>query len=140
MVLGLVAIVLGFVFENQNVAFMVGLAFAIAASCNFPVLLMSMLWKGLTTTGAVCGGLLGLISAVVLVVLGQAVWVDTLHNAAASSPTTTRRCSRCRSPSCGIWRCRRWTAAAARRLEQAAFDAQFVRSETGIGSADAHAH
>ena len=66
-VLGIVAIYLGYVFEQQNVAFMVGLAFAIAASCNFPVLLMSMFWKGLTTRGALIGGLLGLISAVALV-------------------------------------------------------------------------
>ena len=63
-VLGIVAIILGNVFENQNVAFMVGLAFAVAASCNFPVLLMSMFWKGLTTRGALVGGFLGLISAV----------------------------------------------------------------------------
>ena len=68
-VLGILAIILGIVFENQNVAFMVGLAFAIAASCNFPVLLMSMFWKGLTTRGALIGGLLGLISAVAMVVL-----------------------------------------------------------------------
>ena len=59
-VIGIVAIVLGYIFENQNVAFMVGLAFAVAASCNFPVLLMSILWKGTTTRGAVIGGLLGL--------------------------------------------------------------------------------
>ena len=56
-VLGIVAIVLGVVFEKINVAFMVGLAFAVAASANFPVLLLSMLWKGLTTRGAVIGGL-----------------------------------------------------------------------------------
>ena len=56
-VLGIIAICLGYLFEQQNVAFMVGLAFAIAASCNFPVLLMSMFWKGLTTRGALIGGL-----------------------------------------------------------------------------------
>ena len=58
--IGIVAIILGYIFENQNVAFMVGLAFAVAASCNFPVLLMSVLWKGTTTRGALIGGLLGL--------------------------------------------------------------------------------
>ena len=67
--LGLLAIVLGIVFEKQNVAFMVGLAFCIAASCNFPVLLLSIYWRGLTTRGAFIGGFLGLISAVVMVVL-----------------------------------------------------------------------
>ena len=55
---------LGIVFEKINVAFMVGLAFAVAASANFPVLLLSMLWKGLTTRGAVIGGFVGLVSAV----------------------------------------------------------------------------
>ena len=62
--IGVVAIFLGYIFENQNVAFMVGLAFAVAASCNFPVLLMSVFWKGTTTRGALIGGLLGLVSAV----------------------------------------------------------------------------
>ena len=96
MVLGIVAIYLGYVFKQQNVAFMVGLAFAIAASCNFPVLLLSMFWKGLTTKGALIGGLLGLISAVVLVVLGPTVWEKVLLHRPARlrSPTTTRRCSR----------------------------------------------
>ena len=85
-VLGIIAIYLGYVFEQQNVAFMVGLAFAIAASCNFPVLLMSMFWKGLTTRGALIGGLLGLISAVVLVILGPTVWEKVMLHPAGSAP------------------------------------------------------
>ena len=68
-VLGIVAILLGILFEKINVAFMVGLAFAVAASANFPVLLLSMLWKGLTTRGAFIGGFVGLISAVVLTIV-----------------------------------------------------------------------
>ena len=68
-VLGIVAIVLGIPFEKQNIAFMVGLAFAVAASGNFPVLFLSMYWKRLTTRGAVVGGFLGLITAVGLVIL-----------------------------------------------------------------------
>src|SRR5215210_1769174 len=76
-VIGIVAIYLGYVFENQNVAFMVGLAFSVAASCNFPVLAMSILWRGTTTWGALTGGLVGLIAAVVMVVLSKAVWVTT---------------------------------------------------------------
>src|SRR5919112_2092924 len=84
--IGIVAIMLGYVFENQNVAFMVGLAFAVAASCNFPVLLMSTMWKGCTTRGAMVGGFLGLASAVVMVVLSKAVWVQTLGNKTALFP------------------------------------------------------
>ena len=84
--LGVLAIILGIVFENQNVAFMVGLAFAIAASCNFPVLVMSIFWRGLTTRGALIGGFLGLISAVVGVILSPAVWEVTLGYAKGSAP------------------------------------------------------
>ncbi len=84
--LGVLAIILGIIFENQNVAFMVGLAFAIAASCNFPVLAMSIFWKGLTTRGAMIGGFLGLISAVVGVILSPAVWEATLGNPKGSAP------------------------------------------------------
>ena len=73
-------------FEKQNVAFMVGLAFCIAASCNFPVLLLSIFWRGLTTRGAVIGGLLGLISAVVMAVLSPAVWEATLGHPKGSAP------------------------------------------------------
>ncbi len=84
--IGIVAIVLGYVFQKQNVAFMVGLAFAVAASCNFPVLLMSIMWRGTTTRGAVVGGFLGLVSAVVMVVLSKAVWVTTFGNHDAIFP------------------------------------------------------
>src|ERR1051325_5352822 len=61
--LGIAAIILGIVFQKQNVAFMVSLAFALAASGNFPVLVMSLLWKGCTTKGAAWGGAIGLATA-----------------------------------------------------------------------------
>ncbi len=79
-VLGLVAIALGIAFESQNVAFMVGLAFAIAASANFPVLVASIFWGKMTTRGAFIGGFAGLITAVVLTILSKAVWGDVLGN------------------------------------------------------------
>ncbi|MCW1776793.1 cation acetate symporter [Pantoea ananatis] len=84
--LGVIAVLLGIVFEKQNVAFMVSLAFAIAASANFPVLILSLLWKNCTTRGAVIGGFLGLISSLVLTVLSPSVWVDTLGNPTGSAP------------------------------------------------------
>ena len=77
--------VLGIAFEKQNVAFMVGLAFAIAASANFPVLFMCVLWKGCTTRGAVIGGFLGLISSVALTVVSPSVWEATLGNPKGSA-------------------------------------------------------
>lgn len=79
--LGILAIGLGLLFEKQNIAFLVGLAFAIAASSNFPVLMLSTYWRGLTTTGAVTGGVVGLLTAVGLVVLSPVVWVTILGNA-----------------------------------------------------------
>ena len=64
--IGVIAVLLAYAFENQNVAFMAGLALSVAASCNFPVLAMAIFWRGTTTRGAVAGGLAGLVSAVVL--------------------------------------------------------------------------
>jgi cation/acetate symporter len=139
-VIGLVAIYLGYIFENQNVAFMVGLAFAVAASCNFPVLLMSTMWRGTTTTGALCGGLLGLVAAVVMVVLSKAVWVDTFHHAAALFPYDNPAIFSMPLAFVGIWAFSKMDSSLRARREIAAFDAQYVRSETGIGASGAHVH
>ncbi len=84
--LGVMAVLLGIAFKGQNVAFMVGLAFAIAASANFPALLMSILWKRFTTKGAVASIVTGLGLAVVLIILSPTVWVDILKNAKAIFP------------------------------------------------------
>jgi len=77
--LGICAILLGILFKGKNVAFLVGLTFAIAASANFPALLMSIMWKKFTTAGAVTSIYVGLISATVLIVLSPTVWVDIVH-------------------------------------------------------------
>jgi cation/acetate symporter len=82
-VLALVAIALGIVFKGQNVAFMVGLAFAIAASANFPALLLSMLWKRFSTAGAVASMVTGTVSAIVLIALSPTVQVDLLKKSSA---------------------------------------------------------
>ena len=85
-VIGILAIALGMAFRTQNVAYMVGLAFAVAASANFPVLFLAMNWRGLTTSGAIAGGVTGLVSAVGLTVIGPAIWVKTLGYAAPIFP------------------------------------------------------
>ena len=77
--IGIIAIFLGISFEGQNVAFMVGMAFAIAASANFPVLFLSIYWRKLTTKGAFYGGFIGLITAIVLVIIGPVIWVDIFN-------------------------------------------------------------
>ena len=74
--LGVLAVVLGIAFKGQNVAFMVGLAFAVAASGNFPALLLSIMWKGFTTAGAVASIVVGTVLAVSLIVVSPTVWVD----------------------------------------------------------------
>ena len=83
---GLLAIGLGLMFKGQNVAYTTGLAFAVAASANFPVLLLAIYWRGLTTAGALAGGVAGLISAVGLTVIGPAIWVKVLGHAAPIFP------------------------------------------------------
>ncbi|WP_237479850.1 cation acetate symporter [Lichenibacterium dinghuense] len=139
-VIGLIAIALGYVFETINVAFMVGLAFAVAASCNFPVLLMSLMWRGTTTNGAVAGGLLGLVTAVVMVVLSKGVWVDVFHNSAALFPYSSPALFSMPLAFLGIYVVSKMDNSRRAQRERALFEAQFVRSETGIGAAGAHAH
>ncbi|WP_022850405.1 sodium:solute symporter family transporter [Limisalsivibrio acetivorans] len=77
-IFGVTAVALGIIFKEQNVAFLVGLAFAIAASANFPALFLSILWKNFSTRGAVWSILAGGISATVLIILSPSVWVDIL--------------------------------------------------------------
>ena len=83
--LGVIAILLGLLFQKQNVAFMVGLAFAIAASANFPALVMSIMWKRLTTAGAVASMYSGLALAVILIGLSSTVYEDVFQAAAVKT-------------------------------------------------------
>jgi cation/acetate symporter len=85
-ILALIAIGLGIVFKGQNVAFMVGLAFAIAASANFPALLLSITWKKFTTNGAVASMATGTLSALVLIALSPTIQIDILKNKEAIFP------------------------------------------------------
>ena len=131
--LGLLAILLGITFESQNVAFMVGLAFAIAASTNFPILLLSIYWKKLTTKGAIIGGTAGLISAIILVVLGPVVWVDVFNNKEAIFPYKYPALFSMSITFLGIWFFSVTDKSKNAYLEQAKFDAQFFQSQTGVG-------
>jgi cation/acetate symporter len=140
--LGIVAVVLGIAFEKQNIAFMVSLAFAIAASANFPVLLMSVLWKGCTTRGVVIGGFLGLISSVALTVVSPAVWEATLGNPKGSAlfPYTSPALFSMTIGFVGIWLFSVLDRSKRALQDKAGFLAQQVRSETGIGAAGASGH
>lgn len=140
--LGIVAVVLGIAFEKQNIAFMVSLAFAIAASANFPVLLMSVLWKGCTTRGVVIGGFLGLFSSVALTVVSPAVWEATLGNPKGSAwfPYASPALFSMTIGFAGIWLFSVLDRSKRALQDKAGFLAQQVRSETGIGAAGASGH
>ncbi|MEQ4617715.1 MAG: cation/acetate symporter ActP [Corticimicrobacter sp.] len=138
--LGVLSILLGIVFENQNVAFMVGLAFAIAASSNFPVLVMSISWRGCTTRGATIGGFIGLATATIWVVLSKTVWVDVLGNAEAIVPFPNPGILSIPLAFLSIWLFSKLDNSEQARKESEAFDALTVRSQTGIGSTSAVSH
>ena len=140
--LGIVAVVLGIAFEKQNIAFMVSLAFAIAASANFPVLFMSVLWKDCTTKGAVIGGFLGLISSVGLTVVSPSVWEAVLGHPKGSAlfPYTSPALFSMTIGFVGIWLFSILDRSDNAKQERAAFPAQQVRSETGFGASKSSGH
>jgi len=139
-VLGILAVILGIVFEKQNIAFMVSLAFAIAASANFPVLFMSVLWKDCTTRGATIGGFIGLITAVGLTILSKSVWVDVFLNKDAIFPYTSPALFSMAAAFICIWLFSVTDKSGQADLDKAGYEAQRVRSETGIGATGASGH
>ncbi|KHD10621.1 acetate permease [Candidatus Thiomargarita nelsonii] len=138
--LGVIAILLGIAFEKQNIAFMVGLAFAIAASANFPVLFLSMYWSKLTTRGAFIGGGIGLLTAIVLVVIGPTVWVALLGNAEPIFASKYPALISVTVAFVGIWFFSITDNSERAAIDRAAFEAQDVRCQTGIGAEGAVMH
>jgi len=138
--LGFIAIGLGILFEKQNVAFMVGLAFGIAAAANFPVLILSMYWKGLTTRGALVGGYSGLVSAVLFVVLSKSVWVDVFGNKAALFPYTQPALFAMPIAFLLAYIFSKTDKSVRAQNEIDAFEDQYVRAQTGYGAASASNH
>jgi cation/acetate symporter len=139
-VVGIVGVTLGIAFEQQNIAYMVGLAFGIAASANFPILFLSIYWRGLTTRGAFLGGLCGLLTAVTLVVIGPIVWVQILGNAEALFPYKHPALFSVTVAFVSIWFFSKIDNTERGRNEKELFRAQNVRANTGIGSAGAVDH
>jgi cation/acetate symporter len=138
--IGIVAVVLGILFKDQNIAFLVALTFGVAASVNFPILVLSMYWKGLTTRGALIGGVAGLVSAVGLVILSPAVWVKVLGNAEAIFPSDYPALM-----SMNVAFLFTWVGSVTDRsrgavLERERFDDQLIRAQTGLGAAQAVNH
>ena len=139
-VLGGLAILLGILFEKQNIAFMVGLAFSVAASVNFPVLFLAMFWPNLTTRGAVLGGWIGLLVAVVLMILGPTIWVSILGHAKPIFPYEYPALFSMIGAFVGIWLFSVTDKSERAARERDAFNDQFIRSQTGFGAEGVASH
>jgi cation/acetate symporter len=119
---------------------MVGLAFGIAAAANFPVLILSMYWKGLTTRGALVGGYGGLVSAVVFVLFSKSVWVAVLGNAKALFPYDQPALFAMPIAFLLAFVFSKLDTSKRAANEAMAFEDQYVRAQTGYGSAGASKH
>lgn len=138
--LGAVSVALGIAFEHQNVAFVASLALAIAASVNFPVLIMSMYWRKMTTRGAISGGVVGLVLSIGLIILGPGVWVDAIGFEEPIFPHVYPTFYSMPLAFAAIWLFSILDKSQMAKNEIARFDEQLVRSETGIGSSKASEH
>ena len=133
-VLGVVAVLLALLFESQNVAYLVLMAFTVGASGNFPLLFLALFWRNLTTSGALTGGVMGLVTAVGCIVLGPTVWVEVLGHAEPIVPYKYPALfAMCASFSGSIVVSLLDRSARATR-ERAGFNAQYIRSQTGLGA------
>ncbi|MFO1422948.1 MAG: cation acetate symporter [Candidatus Competibacteraceae bacterium] len=140
LVLGVIAILLGIAFEQQNVAYLVGLTFSVAASANFPILIMSIFWSKMTTKGALLGGWLGLVSSTLFVILGPTVWTDVLKLGDAIFPLKNPALFSMALSFLGIWIGSIMDSSEQGKKECALFEAQDVRCQTGIGAEGAASH
>ena len=138
--MGALAVLLGLIFEKQNVAFMVSLAFALAASGNFPVLILSLLWDGCTTRGAAIGGTIGLLTAFILTLLSPAVWTATFDFGPAPFPYSSAAIFSVPAGFIAIWLISVLDRSPRAAVDRAGYPAQRVRAETGYGAFSANDH
>ena len=138
--LGIIAILLGIAFEKQNIAYLVGLTFAVAASANFPILITSVFWSKMTTRGALLGGWLGLISSTLFVILGPTVWTAVLKLGDPIFPFKNPALFSMTISFLGIIIGSLMDNSENGKQECAAYEAQDVRCQTGIGAEGAASH
>jgi cation/acetate symporter len=137
---GILAILLGIAFEKQNVAYIVALTFSIAACTNFPILALSVFWKGLTTRGAVAGGYTGIFGSIGLLVIGPTVWTKVLHMGPAIFPYDFPTFVVLPLVLLVAYVVSVTDTSESGQAERIAFDAQKLRAETGLGAEQAAAH
>ena len=138
--LGIIAILLGIAFEKQNIAYLVGLTFAVAASANFPILITSVFWSKMTTKGALLGGWLGLVSSTLFVILGPTVWTAVLNLGDPIFPYKNPALFSMTISFLGIIIGSLTDSSEQGKNECAAYAAQDVRCQTGIGAEGAASH
>lgn len=138
--LGILGVILGIAFKEENIAYLIVLPFTISSTVFFPVLFLAMYWRRLTTTGIVVGGWLGLASAVVMLVVGPTIWKDILGHAAPIFPYKYPALFSMAISSVTMIVVSLLDNSARAREEVAAFDDQFVRSQTGLGAEGAARH
>ncbi len=137
---GVISVILGLVFETQNIAVITAFALAIAASVNFPLLLLSMYWRGLTSRGAVIGGTLTFLFTVVIIILSDSIWVQVLGNETAVFPYVYPTIFTMPAGFILVWFFSVIDKSPTAALEKSRFNEQFFRSETGIGADKAADH
>ncbi len=138
--LGIVAVLLGIAFEKQNVAYIVALTFSIAACTNFPILVLSIFWRGLTTRGAVMGGYTGIIGSIGLLVIGPTVWTKVLGMGPAIFPYDFPTFVVLPTVLIVAYLASVTDKSESGQKEREAYDAQLVRAETGLGAEAAASH
>ena len=124
--LGIIGIFLALAFEDQNIAYMAALVLGVAASSNFPVLILSMYWRGLTTRGAIVGGSTGLLLSVGLIILGPTVWIEILGNSEAVFPYKYPALISVLAAFFTIWLVSSLDKSESGKQEQMAFDKQYA--------------
>jgi cation/acetate symporter len=138
--IGVIAIAIAIIGgEGLNVSFMVGLAFAVAASANFPALLLALTWKRFNTTGAVTGALVGVISSIALIIVSPKVWPGA--DSVTGSPIGwTLANPGIVSIPLGFLGCYLGTVLSREKASEHRWHELVVRSETGIGAEEAVTH
>jgi cation/acetate symporter len=138
--LGILAILLGIAFEKQNVAYIVALTFSVAACANFPILALSVFWRGLTTRGAVAGGYVGIFGSLILLIIGPTVWTKVMGMGPAIFPYDFPTFFILPLVLLVAYVVSVTDKSRSGQAEREAFEAQEIRSETGLGAEAAFAH
>jgi cation/acetate symporter len=138
--LGILAVFLGIAFEKQNVAYIVALTFSVAACTNFPILVLSIFWRGLTTRGAVLGGYTGIFGSIGLLIIGPTVWTKVLGMGPAIFPYDFPTFVVLPAVLIVAYIASVTDNSESGKKEKAAFDAQMIRAETGLGAEAGASH